>query len=503
MAIFILRRFLISTFTLLLASFVVYVGTALSGDPLEDLRGIQDEGDALIQQQARIELLQLDTPIPVRYLGWLGGVLRGDFGTNIRGQDVTALLSSAAAATLKMVIVATILAIVFGVMIGIISALRQYSGFDYTLTFAAFLFFSLPIFWVAVMLKQYAAIEFNNWLADPTIAPTVILALSAVSAVAWMGILGGDTRRRVTTLAVAFGSTAIILFFFSTTRWFADPAFGPWVVLALALISAGAATFLTAGFRHRPPVIAALVTAGIGYVFYLFSEPILADPSAWIILGLYLVSIAVALGVGAALGGLQRRQAMSASALTATLVGGVIFTDYMLQSYATYADAVRGRPVSTVGSVTPGFTGNFWEVGLDSIGHLLLPTLALLLISFAVYTRYTRSSMLEVMNQDYIRTARAKGLTERTVVMRHGFRNALIPVTTLVAFDFGAVIGGAVITETVFGWQGMGFLFITGLNEVDPNPVMAFFVVAGGSIVLFNMLADIAYAYLDPRIRLS
>ena len=503
MAIFILRRFFISTFTLLLASFVVYVGTALSGDPLEDLYGIQDEGDAAIQQAARRELLQLDTPIPLRYLSWLGGVLRGDFGTNIRGQDVSALLSTAAAATLKMVIVATILAIVFGVTIGIISALRQYSGFDYTLTFAAFLFFSLPIFWVAVMLKQYAAIEFNNWLADPTISTPVILAIAAVSAVAWMGILGGDAQRRITTVIVSFATTAGILTFFSATQWFADPAFGTTVVLALSVSSAAAATFLTAGFRHRPPLVAALVTAGIGFAFYLASEPILGDASAWILLGLFLVSVAVGLGVGAALGGLQRRQAMSASVLTAALVGGVIFTDYMLRSYASYAEAVRGRPVSTVGSVTPGFSGNFWEVGLDSIGHLLLPTLALLLISFAVYTRYTRSSMLEVMNQDYIRTARAKGLTERTVVMRHGFRNALIPVTTLVAFDFGAVIGGAVITEQVFGWQGMGFLFINGLNAVDPNPVMAFFVVAGGSIVIFNMLADIAYAYLDPRIRLS
>ncbi len=129
--------------------------------------------------------------------------------------------------------------------------------------------------------------------------------------------------------------------------------------------------------------------------------------------------------------------------------------------------------------------------------------MALLLVSFAVYTRYTRASMLEVMNQDYVRTARAKGLIESTVVTKHAFRNALIPVTTLMAFDFGAVIGGAVITETIFGWQGMGFMFITGLNEVDPAPVMAFFLVAGGSIVVFNMLADIAYAYLDPRIRVS
>ncbi len=111
--------------------------------------------------------------------------------------------------------------------------------------------------------------------------------------------------------------------------------------------------------------------------------------------------------------------------------------------------------------------------------------------------------MLEVMNQDYIRTARAKGLIERTVIMRHAFRNAMIPLTTLAAIDFGAVLSGAIITETVFGWQGMGRLFVEGLRTVDPNPVMGFFIITAVAIVVFNLLADIAYAYLDPRIRIG
>ncbi|MEH3075805.1 MAG: ABC transporter permease [Quadrisphaera sp.] len=111
--------------------------------------------------------------------------------------------------------------------------------------------------------------------------------------------------------------------------------------------------------------------------------------------------------------------------------------------------------------------------------------------------------MLETMNQDYVRTARAKGLTERTVIMRHAFRNALIPVTTLVALDFAAVVGGAVITERIFGWQGMGALFISGVYTVDPPPVMAFFIVSAAAVLLLNIVADLVYAYLDPRIRLS
>jgi peptide/nickel transport system permease protein len=111
--------------------------------------------------------------------------------------------------------------------------------------------------------------------------------------------------------------------------------------------------------------------------------------------------------------------------------------------------------------------------------------------------------MLEVMNQDYIRTARAKGLTQRTVIVRHALRNALIPIATIIALDIGALIGGAVITEYVFGWSGMGQLFQQGLEAVDPNPVMAFFVVTGLLAVVFNLIADLTYASLDPRIRVS
>ncbi len=111
--------------------------------------------------------------------------------------------------------------------------------------------------------------------------------------------------------------------------------------------------------------------------------------------------------------------------------------------------------------------------------------------------------MLEVMGQDYIRTARSKGLTERTVVMRHAFRNAMVPMATVVAFDISGLVGGAVLTETVFGWKSMGALFQNGLTQKDPYPIMAFFVVSALIAVLANLLADLAYAALDPRIRLS
>jgi peptide/nickel transport system permease protein len=112
-----------------------------------------------------------------------------------------------------------------------------------------------------------------------------------------------------------------------------------------------------------------------------------------------------------------------------------------------------------------------------------------------------RASMLEVINSDYVRTARAKGLAERRVIMRHAFRTALVPIVTVVALNFGALFGGAVVTETVFGLDGMGFYFITALNDGDPYPIMAWLMITATMIILFNLIADIVYGYLDPRVR--
>jgi len=258
--------------------------------------------------------------------------------------------------------------------------------------------------------------------------------------------------------------------------------------------------------KRRSVLYSCLATAAVGCVVQFLVTPWLQDPkwSSWLnVLTLLLVSLLVATGIGYGFGGLDRGQAIRAAMMTAFLTGLLIVLDVVLRSIPGYADLVNGRVIATIGSQTPNFSGGFWLTQLDIFTHLLLPTMAVMLISFASYSRYSRATMLEVMNQDYVRTARAKGLTERTVVMRHAFRNALIPLTTLAALDFGALIGGAVITEYVFGWQGMGSLFIGGLLQTDPNPVMGVYIVTAISIAVFNMLADMAYAYLDPRIRLS
>jgi peptide/nickel transport system permease protein len=167
-------------------------------------------------------------------------------------------------------------------------------------------------------------------------------------------------------------------------------------------------------------------------------------------------------------------------------------------------DAINNRPVPTIGQRNDLLdTTDFWISNLDTILHLFLPTIALTLISFAGYVRFSRGTLLEVLNQDYIRTARAKGLTERTVIMRHAFRNTMIPLTTIMVVDFAGIIGGAIITESVFGWSGMGTLFRRGISAYDLNLLMGVFFVTASLAVLANLVADLLYSALDPRIRIG
>ncbi|NDJ61533.1 MAG: ABC transporter permease [Chloroflexi bacterium] len=140
---------------------------------------------------------------------------------------------------------------------------------------------------------------------------------------------------------------------------------------------------------------------------------------------------------------------------------------------------------------------------LDLARHMILPVLSIALISIAGYSRYVRSSMLEVINSDYIRTARAKGLPQRRVVSLHALKNAALPLVTLIGLDVPFILSGAIVTETIFGWPGMGQLFINSLNFLDA-PVLIFIVLMTAiAVVLMQLLTDIAYATLDPRVRYS
>jgi peptide/nickel transport system permease protein len=321
---FITRRLLITIPLVLLSSVLVFLLVANSGDPLADLRARNPPVSPQVIE-AREHELGLDKPLPQRYATWLTNFVQGDMGKSVRGVEVRPLLWQRLKVTLRMVVLASVLAIVLAVGAGVLSAVKQYTPTDYTFTFVGFLFLSMPIFWLAALLKEYGAIRLNK----------------------------------------------------------------------------------------------------------LFGEQV----------------------------------------------------------------------VYTVGAETPNLSGTFTERMANYAGHLILPTLALALISFAAWSRYQRATMLDVLGSDYIRLARAKGLSRTRVMTRHALRNALIPLVTVVAIDIGAVFGGAVITERVFSWQGMGALLVDAVGANDVNVLLAWLMVTALFVVVFNLIADVLYAVLDPRIR--
>lgn len=172
--------------------------------------------------------------------------------------------------------------------------------------------------------------------------------------------------------------------------------------------------------------------------------------------------------------------------------------------FAVYINQAAGTTVLyTVGENQPGISGS-WNMFVDSVEHTILPVITLAVISVAVWSRYQRAATLDVLNADYIRLARAKGLSRRRVLLVHALRNALIPLTTIVALDFATLLGGAIITETVFSWEGMGRYLLEGLTgpvSPDVNVVVGWLMIAATAFIVFNIMADMLYAVLDPKIR--
>ncbi|MGH8934111.1 MAG: ABC transporter permease [Egibacteraceae bacterium] len=154
------------------------------------------------------------------------------------------------------------------------------------------------------------------------------------------------------------------------------------------------------------------------------------------------------------------------------------------------------------GEVTPGLQAGFWGLALDRLQHLILPTLAVILPQVAFYSRYQRSAMLDVLGSDFLRTARAKGLRRRRALVRHGLRTALIPLVTFFAYQFGLLFTGAVFTEKIFAWHGMGEWLVDSIYTNDVNAVAAVMLFAAVLVLISGLLADLAYAALDPRVRI-
>lgn len=340
MGYYIIRRLLISVVLLVVATFVCFALVNMMGDPLADYaaKQLQSAGTNPAAALQRIADARhkagLDQPFLVRYFTWLGHFVTGNWGTTVnpgRGtEEVRPKIMHALWITTRLVLGAEVLAFIVGVLVGVVSAVRKYTWFDYVITTVTFLLFSTPIFAIAVLLK-IAGINFNDYLRN----------------------------------------------------------------------SGHAAWLRTQSF---PP---------------------------------------------------------------------------------------------------GGFNGSFGNQVFQYTGTFLLPTLSLMAISFAAYSRFQRASMLETLNSDYVRTARAKGISNQQVIWKHAFRNALIPVVTVASINIGAVFSGAVVTETIFNWQGMGYILVTYVNRQEPYMLLGLTVVTAIFVILFNLLADIIYTFLDPRIRLD
>jgi ABC-type dipeptide/oligopeptide/nickel transport system permease component len=316
---FITRRILYSIPVLVVSSFLSFTFVSLAGDPLAKLR-LNPQISQITLQNLKHQY-HLDASIPVRYFYWVQDLFTHKLGSSLLTlQPIWPDITRTIGHTAQVVLLAEVLAFVLGVTVGIYSAIRQYSVFDYLFTSISFLGFAMPTFWLALLLQ--------------------------------------------------------ILFVDIYLKW-------------------NVRIFYTSGLNSP-------------------------HQGAW---------------------------------------------------------------------------------SLDRLQHIALPVMTLCIISFALYSRYMRASMLDVMNTDYVRTARAKGLPEWRVIMGHVFRNALIPLTTVTALNIGAVLGGAVVTETVFSLDGIGFYFYNKLQNADLYAVMAYLVVTSVVIVAFNLIADILYGFLDPRIR--
>lgn len=337
---YVLRRLLTAIPLLIGVSFVLYGLMRLAPGGPEAVYGQNPHLTAADLARLR-SLMGLDDAWYVAYLKWLWQLVQGNLGTSLfTGQPVVDMLWSRIPNTVLLMGTSLVLSLVVGVAIGVISAIRQYSKFDFAVTTFAFFGYSMPTFWFGILLMMLLAANDYSF--------------------------------------TLFGQTL------NTGHWL--PAAG--------MFSAG-----TEGGLQE-----------------LFKAPSLA------------------------------------------------------------------------------------KIG-DLLAHLVLPTAVLCIVSIASWSRYARSSMLEVIRMDYVRMARAKGLSEWVVVGKHALRNALIPVVTVVALNIPSLFAGATITEQIFAWPGVGRMFIDALTKSDYPVVMAIMIISATLVVLSNLLADVVYASMDPRIR--
>lgn len=240
---------------------------------------------------------------------------------------------------------------------------------------------------------------------------------------------------------------------------------------------------------------------------YRFNEPVtsLIGDRIWPTILLVTTALLFAIVIGVLVGVFTARRPespVSHGVTVFSLVGysmPVFWTGYLL--IIAFASNVRWFPVAGMRDVR--LEGNRFEEWLDIAHHLVLPALTLGLIYLAQYSRLSRASMLEVLQSDYVRTARAKGLAERKVVYKHALRNAVIPVITIAGLQFGALLSGALLVETVFNWPGLGRLAADSVFQRDAPVLLGVLICSAVLVVVINILTDVVYRMIDPRIRVG
>ncbi len=226
-------------------------------------------------------------------------------------------------------------------------------------------------------------------------------------------------------------------------------------------------------------------------------------PATFLLMGTALVVtviVAIPIGIIAAV----RQYSWTDKIITTSATIGYALPSFLLGTYILYLGGVLAK------QWTNGAVG-FPLFGMESLGsrgdpvdiawHMFMPVLSLAILSIAAWSRYVRSSMLDVLHQDYVRTAKAKGLPRRSVLYKHALRNAMIPIVTLLGLSIPTLIAGAAITETIFSWPGLGSMYVESVGNKDYPVIMALAMLSGIAVILGNLLADVLYGIVDPRIK--
>ena len=365
---FIARRIGVLFLILFGSSFILYNLAAIAGDPIGELR-FSDDPEIQAQIRELEEFLRLDVPPPLRYFIWLRGVLgiftgNLDLGLTRLRLPVSGEIATAMPITIRLVIFATIFAIIVGIALGIVTALRQYSRFDYSMTFFAFLLFSLPIFWVAVLLKQYLAIQFNTFLSDPQITTSWKIGIGLVGSIFWASLLGSKRGNFWKVFGIVFVGTFAFLTFVDEANWLTDPALGPVLIGLLAVGIAFGITYLSTGFGNKAALYASLTMAPLTVIsYFLVSNSLNSSSSIPQLLRYALITIIVAVAVALAFARIDRGPVVRTTVITALLSGHLIIVDKFMQTWKPYMEegAVSFRPIPTLGQAKELLTPNeFW-----------------------------------------------------------------------------------------------------------------------------------------------